>query len=92
MKKNKQSSAAYKIKKGFITQKIGNKINIFDGEESLLYTLNETASFIFEKLKQELEEEKIIELLVKRYSIIKERAEEHVGEFIKELKKRGVIK
>ena len=81
----------YNVQRKFITQKIGDKITIFDGEESLLYTFSKTATFIFEKIKQGLSEEKIIELLVKEYSIKKERAEKDLKEFIGKLKKRKVI-
>ena len=49
----------YKINKGFIVQKVGNKQTIFDGEESALYTFNKTGSLIFEKIKLGWEKEKI---------------------------------
>lgn len=70
---------------------MGDKINIFDGEQSLLYTLNQTATFIFEKLKQGLDDKKIIDVLIKKYSISKEKADKDVREFIKELKKRKIL-
>lgn len=81
----------YKIKKGFIVQKIGEKIAIFDGEESALYTFNKTATFIFEKLKQGLDEKKILDLLTEKYSISREGARKDFGEFIEELEKRKII-
>jgi hypothetical protein len=51
----------YQIQKGLIIQKIDNEIVIFDAEESLLYTLNATASEIFRLLKKGLKEEEIVE-------------------------------
>jgi len=37
----------YQIQKGLIIQKIDKETVIFDAEESVLYTLNETAAEIF---------------------------------------------
>lgn len=81
----------WKISKGFISQKIGKKLTIFDGEESALYTFNETASLIFGKLKKGFEKDKIIGLLIKKYKINKKKAEKDVNEFLNELKKNKII-
>lgn len=81
----------YKINKGFIVQKLGAKTVIFDGEESVLYTFNETASFIFQKLKLGWDKEKIIGGLVKKYQIKKEKAMKDVNQLINELRKKKVI-
>jgi len=64
----------YRINKGFIIQKLDDKTVIFDGEESVLYTFNETASEIFKLIKKGLKEKEIIEKIAKKYSIKKERA------------------
>lgn len=79
------------IKKGFITQKMADNLVIFDGEESILYTFNSTAVFIFNKLKQGLSESEIADLLLRKYSITKDRAERDILEFISELKKNKII-
>jgi len=81
----------YKIIKGLIQQKLGDKTVIFDGEESVLYTFNETASFIFQKLKLGWEEEKIIKTLVKKYQIKEKRAEKDVNDLISDLLKKKII-
>ena len=81
----------YKINKGFITQRIGNKITIFDGEKSHLYTFNETATFIFDKIKSGLVQEKIIENIAKRYAVKKEQAEIDLDEFINDLISKQII-
>ena len=57
----------YQIQKGLIIQKIDKETIIFDAEESVLYTLNETASEIFRMLKKGLKEEEIVEKIVKKY-------------------------
>ena len=80
-----------KIKKGLISQKIGNKLKIFDGEESILYTLNASASFIFEKLKAGTRREKLIEQLVKKYAISVKRAEKDSDSLIGLLAGKNII-
>jgi len=82
----------YKVQKGLIVQKLDDKITIFDGDESVLYTFNETASFIFSKLKLDWEKEKLIEALVKKYGISEKKAEKDISELIKELKEKKIIR
>ena len=81
----------YKINKGFIIQKLDDKTIIFDGEESVLYTFNETASFIFQKLKKGWEEEKIVSDLVKKYQVKEKRARKDLKDLIGELLKKKII-
>lgn len=59
----------YRINKGFIVQKLGKKTVIFDGEKSVLYTFNETASFIFKKMKLNWTIDKIAEEMTNKYNI-----------------------
>jgi len=82
----------YKINKGFIVQKVGDKSTIFDGEESALYTFNRMGSIIFDKIKQGWDKERIVSYLAKRYSITKQTAEDDFDEFTKELIKSKIIK
>ena len=82
----------YKINKGFIVQKLGNKTVIFDGEKSALYTLNESASFIFGKLKIGWDENKNIEGLLKRYSVKREKLEQDYEQLTNDLLKKKIIK
>ena len=81
----------YQIQKGLIIQKIDKETVIFDAEESVLYTLNETASEIFCLLKKGLKEEEIVERMVKKYEVRKERVEMDVRELFKELEKRKIL-
>ena len=81
----------YKINKGLITQKLDDKTVIFDGDESILYTFNETASYIFKKIKSGEEEERIIDLIVKRYQIKPEKAKKDLRDLLVDLKKKKII-
>lgn len=81
----------YKINKGLITQKIDNKTVIFDGDESILYSFNETASYIFKKIKAGENEEKIIDLVVKKYQIKPEKAKKDLKDLLAELRKKKII-
>ena len=60
---------SYKANKNLILQKIDSSLVGFDTDRSFLYTFNETAEFIFKKLKLGWEEEKIITALTKKYEI-----------------------
>lgn len=81
----------YKINKGFIVQKLDDKMVIFDGEESVLYTFNETASFIFKKIKKGLSENEIVEAVAKRYKIKEEKAKKDLIDLLVDLKKRKIV-
>ncbi len=82
----------YKINKGFIVQKLDNRTVIFDGEESVLYTFNETASYIFQKLKKGLNDKEIIEAVVKKYNSKGEKVRNDYQELITDLLKKKIIK
>lgn len=79
------------IQKGLIIQKLDNQTVIFDAEESVLYTLNETASLIFDKLKKKWDKEKIMEFMIKKYHVKKEKLEKDYDELIEDLKKKKII-
>ncbi len=81
----------HKLKQGFITQKKGDQTTLFNGEKSILYTFNESASFMFEQIKKGLENEKIIKLVAKKYKIEEKEAKEDFLELIKDLKKKKII-
>ena len=82
----------YKINKGLITQKLDSETVIFDADKSVLFTFNETASYIFAKIKAGWDEEKISKMLVKKYKIKETRALKDVKELVQKLLKKGIIK
>lgn len=81
----------YRLKKGFLVQKLNNELMIFDEEKSLLYTLNETASFVFSLIKKGFDEEEIVEKMIKKYQIKKIRAQKDVKELINDFLKKKII-
>ena len=81
----------FKLKQGFITQKKGDQTTLFNGEKSILYTFNETASFMFEQIKKGADEEEIIRLIVKKYNIELKTAKSDFIELISDLKKKKII-
>lgn len=70
---------------------MGEKLTIFDGEESVLYTFNETASYIFSKLKLGWERMRISQALSKKYKIKPDKLTKDVTEFIRDLKKKKIV-
>jgi len=81
----------YRVNKGFIIQKIDDKTVIFDEEESMLFTLNETASEIFRLMKKGIDKKEIVEKMVKKYAIKKERVEKDFNGLVTDLKKMKII-
>ncbi len=81
----------YKLNKGFIAQKLDGKMTIFDGDKSVLYTFNETASLVFDKLKSGKSKEEIVASFVKKYGIEKKRAEKDVSELLQDLLSKKII-
>lgn len=82
----------YKIKKGLIYEKKGKKITIFDPDKSTLMELNETAYYIFEKLKKGITVDKIIALMIEKYNLTIKKSTNDVKNLTSKLLKEGVIK
>ncbi len=85
------SPSPYKINKGYIVQKLDDKTAIFDGEESMLYTFNETATYIFQKLKSGWDKKKIIPAMLKKYKTKEEKLSSDFDDLIRELKAKKII-
>lgn len=81
----------FKLNQGFITQRIKDKTTIFSGEQSILYTLNEVAAYIFQGLKLGWDKKKIVGDLAKKYEISEKQAEKDVESFAKELLKKKIL-
>ena len=81
----------YRIKKGMILQKLDDRTAIFDSNKSTLFTFNETATFVFSKLKSGWDRNKIIAVMIKRYGIVEKRAIKDFDNFLEELRRQMII-
>ena len=81
----------YKFNKNLIIQKIDNSLVGFDTDKSFLYTFNETAEYIFKKLKLGWEEDKIGEALAKKYEVPLPTLKKDVKKLIKDMVKNKII-
>ena len=68
-------------------------VPVGDGTENMksILRLNRTAASIFDLLKEETNEEKIVESLMTRYDVSKETLEHDVHKYIEEFRKRNLI-
>lgn len=87
----KYNMSKYKIKKGFIVQKLGDKLTIFDGEKSMLYTFNQTAGLVFQLLKKGKTVQEIVDTFVKKYKITPKRAKIDVKDVLHDLISKKVV-
>ena len=71
---------------------MGKDLVIFDGEKSVLYTFNETASFIFRRLKLGNSIEEIVKALAKKYKIGEIEAKKDTKDLIRDLLTKKIIK
>ncbi|VVA43777.1 conserved hypothetical protein [Candidatus Roizmanbacteria bacterium] len=79
------------IKKDFVIDKINKEITIFNVDNSMFYSFNESGSYILEAIKKGFNEERIARILSKKYDISKKQAEKDVNDFLKQLSKNKII-
>ena len=79
-----------KIKDGYILRKIaGEYVVIPSGEDldlNMMISLNETGSFLWEKLTEGAEEEELVAALLAEYEVDQERARTAVAGFVARLR------
>ena len=82
-----------KVKDNFISKHVLDNDIIIDktGSNKNLIKLNETASFMFEKLKEGISLENLIEKMAEKYDVNKDVLENDVKEFINKLKELNII-
>ena len=85
-----------KLKKGYITHTVmGTQMMVAAGAAASnfhgLVRSNETAAFIVDCLKQETTEAEIVDAILARYEVERERAEEDVHMIIEKLESIGAI-
>lgn len=82
----------YKVKQDLIMGKNKGRIDIFIPERSIILSLNETASLIFEKLKKGIDAKTIVNLVVKKYKTTNKQALTDLKSLFKKLEKEKIIK
>ena len=85
-----------KIKNGFVRREVaGNNVVVAVGEMSERFNgmmkLNETGSFLWEKLEAGMERDELVNCLLEAYNVDKATAEHGVDTFIAELEKLDCI-
>jgi hypothetical protein len=65
-----------KLKNSVTIHKIKNKVSLFDGETSTLYTLNDSAEFILNGLKVGWEKTRVVAGLMEKFGATKNEASE----------------
>ncbi len=87
----KKQPRKYRLNKGFITQKMGDKTTIFEGEKSVLFTLNDTASYIFRGIQLQWDIPTIVTKVSDKYKISTSQAQKDIEEFVQVLLKKQII-
>jgi hypothetical protein len=80
-----------KINKNIIFQKIDSKLVGFDIDRSFLFTFNETAEYIYKKVKSGIDEKKLVALMTKRYDVDEKTAQKDIKSIIALLKKNKIL-
>lgn len=85
-----------KLKSGIIIEPAGDEyVAVATGEAAKsfngLVRNNKTANFIFEQLQTEKTEEELVEALLDRYDVSREKAAQDVAALIEKIRKAGLI-
>lgn len=80
-----------RLRIGVTIHKLENKLNLFDGENSILYTLNESAAVILNGLKLGWSKVKILKDLQENYGAKITEAEEDYESILRFLKEKKLI-
>lgn len=94
--KRKLGDQGMKIKEGYILDEIGDQkvaISLKCGENdfSEMIKLNEIGAFLWEKLSEEIEEEKLVEAVTEAYDIDSATARKDIRSFTETLEKNGIL-
>lgn len=80
-----------KINKNLIVQKLEDSIVLFDSDASVLYTLNETATFIFNELKKKTAKKDIVLKMKKRYGVDEKKIVADYDTVIADFTNKGIL-
>lgn len=85
-----------KLKSGIVVEKNGEEyVAVATGEAAKSFNgiirNNKTANYIFEQLKEEKTEDELVEALLERYDVSKEKAQADVHALIVKIREAGLI-
>jgi len=85
-----------KIKTDYILRKVGKQyVVVATGKSSKdfhgMIRLNESAAFVFELLKKDTTEQKLIDALITEYSVEETEARDDISAFLSTLKEAGAL-
>lgn len=85
-----------KAKEGFITRKMGEQtIVVAIGKASKNFNgmvkLNSVGEYLWEKMQEDITEEKLVEALLEKYDVSNEQAKQDVAAFVQPLIKSGIV-
>lgn len=85
-----------RIKEGFVLRKVaGQSVVIATGEASKQFSgmikLNETGSFIWQKVAEGLGEQAVVDALVSEYDVDRDQATADVAEFVSRMRENGFL-
>lgn len=84
-----------KLKEGFVLRQVaGEYVVIPSGDEldlNMMITLNETGSFLWERLNRETTQQELVEALLAEYDVTEEQAAAHVAKFTESLNEYGFL-
>lgn len=81
----------YKVNKEIVHQVIDGELVIFDSDNSLLLTLNETATAIFNSLSKEQTIDDIVRLMTSEFDVETKQAKKDTRTLIDELIKKNIV-
>jgi hypothetical protein len=80
-----------KIKKDVLIQKMGDSYVAYDNETSTLHELNETGFLILSRIEKKKGKQEIVKMIVGKYKVSKDKANEDYEEFVEVLKTKDLI-
>ncbi|MCX6732685.1 MAG: PqqD family protein [Candidatus Roizmanbacteria bacterium] len=84
-------TSTQKVNKNLIVQRLEDSVVLFDSDASVLYTLNESATFIFGLLKKKASKKDVILKMKKRYGLDEKKIESDFNEVLNEFIKKGIV-
>ncbi|MCX6731057.1 MAG: PqqD family protein [Candidatus Roizmanbacteria bacterium] len=84
-------TSTQKVNKNLIVQKLEDSVVLFDSDASVLYTLNETATYIFTLLKKNVSKKDIVAQMKKRYGLDEKKMTADFDEVFNDFVKKGII-